>query len=223
VRTDLGEHPEEGHFPGYDVTDQRGTWDDVTAGVVLGRLGPPPPIAFFTAEEEPTVRALVERLLALDSGPAVPAVEMIDLRLSTGAGDGFRYADMPEDGDAWHRSIAGLDAESRAQHGRPFYDLSRSEQIAVLERIQQAEGEWHGLPVKRVFSLWNRYCCDAFYSHPWAWNEIGFGGPAYPRGYKNLGLDRREPWEVQERDAFDPIPWVDRVEAAKKRHAGEGQ
>jgi len=27
----------------------------------------------------------------------------------------------------------------------------------------------------------------AFYSHPWAWNEIGFGGPAYPRGYIRLG------------------------------------
>ena len=28
----------------------------------------------------------------------------------------------------------------------------------------------------------------AFYSHPWAWNEIGFGGPAYPRGYARLGV-----------------------------------
>ena len=26
-----------------------------------------------------------------------------------------------------------------------------------------------------------------FYSHPWAWNEIGFGGPAYPQGYMRLG------------------------------------
>ena len=38
----------------------------------------------------------------------------------------------------------------------------------------------------------------AFYSHPWAWNEIGFGGPAYPRGYARLGpgsasIGRRRP------------------------------
>ena len=26
-----------------------------------------------------------------------------------------------------------------------------------------------------------------FYAHPWAWNEIGFGGPAYPRGYARFG------------------------------------
>ena len=41
--------------------------------------------------------------------------------------------------------------------------------------------------------------CTAFYSHPAAWNEIGFAGPAYPRGYKNLGVDRREPFEVPTR------------------------
>jgi hypothetical protein len=64
-----------------------------------------------------------------------------------------------------------------------------------------------------------RYACSAFYSHPWAWNEIGFGGPAYPRGYKYLALGAREPWEVPERDARDPVPWIERAEAAKKRHA----
>ena len=67
-----------------------------------------------------------------------------------------------------------------------------------------------------------RYACAAFYSHPWAWNEIGFGGPAYPRGYANLGLDRREHWERPEHHAADPIPWVDRAEAATQgaRRAG---
>ncbi len=36
-----------------------------------------------------------------------------------------------------------------------------------------------------------------------AWQEIGFPGPAYPRGYKNIGIDRREPFEV--RDAHPNI------------------
>ena len=75
------------------------------------------------------------------------------------------------------------------------------------------------MPAQRLFSLWMRYACSAFYSHPWAWNEIGFGGPAYPRGYKHLALDGREPWEVAERDAADPVPWAERAERAKRRHA----
>lgn len=39
---------------------------------------------------------------------------------------------------------------------------------------------------------------DAYYAHPYAWDEIGFGGPAYPRGYMRLEGGRPEPWEVEE-------------------------
>ena len=80
--------------------------------------------------------------------------------------------------------------------------------MALIQGVQDRKGSWHGMPAKQVWSLWTRYACAAFYAHPWAWNEIGFGGPAYPRGYKNIGFDSREPWEKRERDARDPIPWV---------------
>jgi hypothetical protein len=38
----------------------------------------------------------------------------------------------------------------------------------------------------------------AYYAHPAAWNEIGFGGPASPRGYVRTVYDRRDPWEAVE-------------------------
>ncbi|HEV2633587.1 MAG TPA: hypothetical protein VGX23_00480 [Actinocrinis sp.] len=57
-----------------------------------------------------------------------------------------------------------------------------------------------------MWSLWTRYACTAFYSHPAAWTEMGFPGPAYPRGYKNPGVDGREPFEVRDaRPAEDPV------------------
>ena len=56
--------------------------------------------------------------------------------------------------------------------------------------------QWHGMPASQVWSLWTRYACTAFYSHPLAWQEMGFAGPAYPRGYKNIGVDRRDSFEV---------------------------
>jgi len=52
-----------------------------------------------------------------------------------------------------------------------------------------------------------------------AWNEIGFGGPAYPRGYKNIGIDAREPWEVADRSDLDPVGRGDEIETARRRHA----
>ncbi len=39
--------------------------------------------------------------------------------------------------------------------------------------------------------------CGAYYSHPFAWNEIGFGGPASPRGYVRMDFNRRDPWEAE--------------------------
>jgi hypothetical protein len=206
----------QGRFPGYDVLGQVPTWDDVTKGVVLARLAPPPALRFFSTVEEAVGRAVVDRLLAQEDEPRVPVLEMIDARLSEAQTDGWRHAAMPEDAEAWRASLAALDEDAVAQRGARFHELSRPDQDGLLENVRTG-GEWHGLPAARVWDLWMRYSCTAFYSHPWSWNEIGYGGPAYPRGYKNLGLDGREPWEVQEVDARDPVPWAERVESAKRR------
>jgi len=206
-------------FPGYDVAGRSDKWDATTKAVVLGRLEPPAPAKFFDTAEEAIVRPLLDRLLAQDEEPRVPVFEVVDRRLAGREGDGYRYDDLPEDPEAWRLSVAALDADARASTGLGFASLDRQAQRDVIERVRLCERTWQGLPAKHVFSLWTRYACAAYYAHPWAWNEIGFGGPAYPTGYKNLGLDGREHWEVRERDAHDPVPWARRAEEAKKRHA----
>ncbi|HMC71369.1 MAG TPA: gluconate 2-dehydrogenase subunit 3 family protein, partial [Mycobacteriales bacterium] len=106
--------------------------------------------------------------------------------------------------------------------GAKFHELDRDLQAELVQRIQDLNDngdQWHGLPAKHVWSLWTRYACAAFYSHPWAWNEIGFGGPAYPRGYKNLGPDKREPWEVKDRVNREPIEIGAIVENARRNQA----
>lgn len=203
-------------FPGYDVLDQRMHWDARTRRTVLARLGPMRSRSFFTAEEEPVCRALFNLLLALDE-PAPPVFEMVDARLAGGQTDGWHYDDMPPDAEAWRRSIGELAR-------RRFTALDRPEQEQLIESTRTGE-PFAGLPGKRLFDLWMRYLCTAYYSHPWAWNEIGFGGPAYPRGYKNFGLDRREPWEVSEAGARDPVPPAlelerRREDAKEQRRAG---
>lgn len=49
-------------YPGYDVLGQAPTWDAVTRGVVLRRLGPPAPVRFFTVQEEAVARPMLDRL-----------------------------------------------------------------------------------------------------------------------------------------------------------------
>lgn len=208
----------QGRFDGYDVLSEVRRWDLATAGVVLARISPDKELRFFTKDEEPTARALFDLLLGQHDDPKVPVTEMVDVRLKAGETDGWRYDDMPEDGDAWHMSLTALDEEARERLGRRFAELSVEDQGGLVQEVQDAK-EWRGFDAKHLWSLWTRYACAAFYSHPWAWNEIGFGGPAYPRGYKNMGIDSREEWETPERDAEDPVPWASRVEQAKKTHA----
>lgn len=187
-------------FPGFDVLDEVDRWDAATTGVVLSRLTPSPELSFFTGAEQATAEALCDQLLAQHDEPRVPVAALIDVRLSTGETDGWHYADMPEDGEAWRQTLAFLDDDATQQYGTVFGGLPKDQQAGIVHTIQNLKTQrWHDLPANQVWSLWTRYACTAFYSHPWAWNEIGFPGPAYPRGYKNMGLDRREPFEVAQR------------------------
>lgn len=189
----------EARFPGFDVLEQVKHWDAATTAVVVRRLGPPPSIRFFSPQEEATASALFDQLLYQTREPRVPVVNLVDARLAENETDGWHFEKMPPDADAWRKSLAALEGESQHRHGRAFSSLNYSEQASILQAIYDlGEKEWWGLPAKDVWSLWTRYACSAFYSHPWAWNEISFDGPAYPRGYKNLGINRRESLEVND-------------------------
>lgn len=207
----------EGRFDGYDVMAQSKYWDRVTAALVHERVTQKRALSFFTAEEAEICRALLDLLLANHSEPRVPVLEMVDQRLFEGETDGWRYQDMPEDGHAWHQTLRFLDEDAAEVFGAGFASCTTDQQARLVQGVQDSE-TWHGMEGPHVWSLWTRYACAAFYAHPWTWNEIGFGGPAYPRGYKVLHLGWREPFEVEERDARDPVPWSDRVEKAKRAH-----
>jgi hypothetical protein len=196
-----------GRFPGFRVLDQAGHWDRVTAGVVLSRIGVPPDIRFFTPAEEAAATALCDRLLGQDTEPKVPVAALIDARLAEQETDGWRYEDMPEDGQAWRATLRYLDADCQAAVSCPLAEAAAADQRAVIQAVQDLGAkDWHGLVAEHVWSLWTRYACTAFYAHPSAWDEMGFPGPAYPRGYKNAAVDGREPFEVADtRPSDDPV------------------
>jgi hypothetical protein len=196
-----------GRFPGFDVLGQARHWDQVTADVVTARTGPPPAVKFFTGPEERCARALLNLLTGQHGEPTVPVLEMVDSRLAAGETDGWRYADMPEDGQAWRDTLSYLDADAGLRCGTSFAGASAVDQMALVQAVQDLKSaDWHGLPAAHVWSLWTRYACTAFYAHPVAWAEIGFPGPAYPRGYKNAGVGKLEPFEVRDaQPAEDPV------------------
>lgn len=198
-----------GRYPDYDILQESHTWDDATKSVVLARLEPQGPLRFFTSREEPAMRALCDVCTAQDREPRVPVAETVDTKLADRMLDGFQYADMPSDTDTWHLVIAGLDETAQERHQSVFAKCSTENQeniVADLAAGTLSGGSWTQLNVARAWSVCMRAILAAFYSHPWAWNEIGFGGPAYPRGFMRTGpLSTLEPFEHPGATSEDPV------------------
>jgi hypothetical protein len=189
-----------GRYPDFDVLDAVDTWDEATKKIVLARLDPPAPLRFFTSAEEPTLRALCDVCTAQDTTPRVPVAESVDTKLADGKLDGFQYADMPDDRDTWRLVLAGLDETAHERAGDRFADCDLETQERIVGDLADGNltgGCWEKLNVTRAWSVCMRAILSGFYSHPWAWNEIGFGGPAYPRGFMRLGpVSTLEPFET---------------------------
>jgi hypothetical protein len=194
-----------GRYPDYDVLSQAKHWDAVTREVVLDRVERTPPVRFFTPAETTTLRAFCDTATAQDEEPRVPVLEMVDAKLYEGRLDGFRHADMPEDPETWRRVARHLDEEARARGiAQGFGAAPDATRREIVEAFSKGKLDWDDLPCARAFSVVMRGTLSAFYSHPWSWSEIGFGGPAYPRGYARLGAGQRETWERPPQ--FDPDP-----------------
>ena len=198
-----------GRYPDLDVLESAGHWDEVTRELVLARVNDVPARRFFDEREWGSLNALCDHLSGqVGEEPKLPVLAYIDDRLERGEGVGYRYFDMPDDGTTWRTVARGVDQEAD-RTGRATFDLLGShEQDSICHRFAQGAlhgGAWATLNVSHAFSIVMRDVCEAYYAHPWAWNEIGFPGPAYPRGYKNPGVDTREPFEVRDaRPADDP-------------------
>jgi Gluconate 2-dehydrogenase subunit 3 len=189
------------------VLAKRGSpsWNAQTRRVIDERLAiNPDGHGFLTEAEWATLRAVCARVVPQPPERARPApiAAMIDRKLAANTSDGYRDARLPPLREAWRRALAALDAEARALRGCPFGEMSCAEQDALLRAVQKGEAHepaWGDMPPQLFFA--KRLLHDAlsaYYADPHAWNEIGFGGPASPRGYVRMSYDRRDPWEASE-------------------------
>lgn len=196
---------DEARFPGYDVLAKRQgiSWNEATRRTLDARLALRNEPRFFTPSEWQTLMALCDRIIPQPQDrQAVPLAALLDARLLSGRTDGFRRAKLPQQDEAWRRGLAALEAEARVRHGAAFHAIDIDEQDELLRKAQAGElagAAWGDMSSAEFFA--HRLVLDiasAYYAHPTAWNEIGFGGPASPRGYVRMDFDRRDPWEAAE-------------------------
>jgi len=197
---------EASRYPAYDVLAKWDTpsWDEPTRRAIDKRLHVSTVPRFLGAAEWAVADALCRRILPQGAdAEAVPLAALLDAKLYADHGDGFREADMPYMREAWRTALAALEADANERYGgRSFSHLSDEEQDSLVIQMQHgtlSAVHWSGLDPKKFFE--RRVLVDIpalYYGHPKAWSEIGFGGPASPRGYVRLAGDRRDPWEAAE-------------------------
>jgi len=194
-----------GRYPDYDLLEETSHWDEETRRVVLDRVERVPAIRFFDEREVATLGCFCDVVMAQDAEPRIPVLAMVDEKLFEKKADGYRYADMPPDPDVWREIARMLDAAATEQGAESFGAAERETQLRIVQRFSEGELPWEGCAVDKAWGIAMRDILSAFYSHPWAWNEIGFGGPAYPRGYARLGPGQREHWESPPEFDLDPV------------------
>ncbi|MEO8937350.1 MAG: gluconate 2-dehydrogenase subunit 3 family protein [Burkholderiaceae bacterium] len=194
---------EAARYPGYDVLAKRDTlsWDALTRQVIAKRLAAPQTPRFLTAAQWSAADAFCRRIVPQTGEPdAVSLVAQLDAKLFADHGAGFRDADMPYMREAWQWALDAIDVEAKTRHGHHFAALDDAAQDALITLMQHGElggDHWRGMDPQTFFR--RRVLVDVpplYYSMPKAWNEIGFGGPASPRGYVRLEADRLDPWEA---------------------------
>ena len=210
-----------GRYPEHDVLAHRESWDPATRRVIDQRLAMAgAPLRFFQAAEEATVRAFADTCLGQDREPRIPVVELVDDQLAEGRLPGYRFDGMPDDREVWRRVLHGLDHTAKQEYaGETFALLDNEARRIIIDNFSKGKmrgGVWETMDSGRAWSVCMRSLLGAFYSHPWAWNEIGFGGPAYPEGFMRRGpVGTRDPHEAAAADDENPVPIADAMNKVK--------
>jgi len=207
TRKPIGPMAQPGYYRGFSTLSQQKFWDAKTREVILDRVNNVPQIRFFTPEEARLLEAICDRVLPQDDrdeAHKIPIVPQIDKRLYENSHDGYRYEDMPPDHEAFRLGLRGIEEIAQHRYAAGFLEIGPREQDEILRSLHDgkpaaAHEIWKQMAVERFWLLLVSDCADAYYSHPWAWDEIGFGGPAYPRAYMRLERGEAEPWESKEK------------------------
>ena len=194
------------HYSSYDVMNEQEHWDDHTREIVQKRLEVPGSFPKLTGEEVDLIRAMAA-LLVDDARSQVLdyVVKHFDQKLSTDIGESERKVNVPPARQLIKDGLAALNHLAQTAHQRLFPDLPAEQQISLLvgmesdtTTLQTPEGR--AVPASDFFKKMLLETVNAYYSHPLIWSEIGYGGPAYPRGYVRSEFGLTDPWEAK-RDA----------------------
>ena len=186
----------------------------VTREALIARGRPDLPAAplALSPHQLTTLQAVVDRVLPQSDGPHIDIAGRIDAMLAEGAGDGWRFAALPPDVEAYRLALGTIDAVAGVRHGRRFAALDHATRDLLLQDVARgsledpAATQAPRLDPAQMRLWFEDVCADAtrlYVSHPATMARLGYSGIGYggdqPRlsGYREVGIGTREPWEPE--------------------------
>ncbi len=161
----------------------------------------------FSPAELRTLRALAEAIVP-EAG--FELAMCIDAHLYGNRGDGWRYAILPTDQEAWHRGLFSLDIAARQAHGVAFVALFPDQQRTLLEQAGNAKlgkgllGTLHltdaadaytAEEMKTWFGDVRAEFTRLYMGDPRTMDRIGYTGFADEHGFTQIELGQQERFE----------------------------
>lgn len=192
-------------YPGYDVLNEMHHWDEHTREIVLKRLAPFDKNIYLTDHEAEMISAIAKHIIYDHRKELLDyVVHHLDTTLQADQGEDQRKVGIPPQRNLARQGLASLDQWAKIRHGESFLEINEKQQLKLLQDLDNGQGEeLPELPKtvkKELFKKLSTQIASAYYSHPVVWSEIGYGGPAYPRGYIRLEKGLIDPWEAKRDD-----------------------
>lgn len=160
------------------------------------------PPRFFDADEFESLKAVCETLAPSAAVPRWFAAGEIDKRLADDSGNGWRYDEMPSDGESYKTAFRLLNEWARKHYQKDFAALELENRKEIFKRgatnsIKSAE------QAEFNFKLFLEELCaefaEIFYSHPLAFAEIGYIGFADAKGWQVGDSETERPGNTEKK------------------------
>jgi len=154
-----------------------------TRKALLDRLNQPPVTKpkFFGEVEFSRLQLVCNQLVPQSVDRLIDIAGPIDIRLANGITNGWRYDDLPNDGEAYRLFLTGINQTAEALFDHSFETITTEQRDTVLLAVQQGEATspaWQNLPTDRFFEELLAEVTEVYYSHPLAQQQIGYTGMA---------------------------------------------
>ena len=136
---------------------------------------------FFTEVEFNRLQLVCNQLVPQTESDRIDIAGLIDERLANQKTDGWRYDELPNDGEAYRLFLVGISQTAEALFDHSFDTITPEQQAKILLAVQQGEADspaWQHLPINRFFEELLAEVTEIYYSHPMAQQRIGYTGMA---------------------------------------------